>query len=103
LNKLAATDGAAALSKSRRPILTYLFTKQGCGKCDWVKDQVDLEKLSDVKVMQLDSQNSEALALLAYYECVALSEKKLPILVSEDSGVITSVGEIRNYLVNLNV
>ncbi|MFA6223319.1 MAG: hypothetical protein WC647_13485 [Desulfomonilaceae bacterium] len=83
--------------------MTYLFTKQGCGKCDWVKDQVDLEKLSDVKVMQLDSQNSEALALLAYYECVALSEKKLPILVSDDSAVITSVGEIRNYLVNLNV
>lgn len=79
--------------------MTYLFTKQGCVKCEWVKEQVDLRSRPDVQVMQLDSENSEALALLAYYECVALSEKKLPILVSDDSEVITSVGEIRNYLV----
>ena len=79
--------------------MTYLFTKQGCVKCEWVKEQVDLQSLSDVQVMQLDAENSEALALLAYYECVALSEKKLPILVSDDSEVITSVGEIKNYLV----
>jgi hypothetical protein len=69
-------------------------------KCDWVKEQVDLKSISDVQVMQLDSENSEALALLAYYECVALSEKKLPILVSDDSGIITSVGDIKNYLVS---
>jgi hypothetical protein len=69
-------------------------------KCDWVKGQVDLKSISDVQVMQLDSENSEALALLAYYECVALSEKKLPILVSDDSGIITSVGDIKNYLVS---
>ncbi|MFH0959205.1 MAG: hypothetical protein V1897_10925 [Pseudomonadota bacterium] len=80
--------------------MTYLFTKHGCVKCDWVKEQVDLQKIADVQVMQLDSENSEALALLAYYECVALSEKKLPILVSDDSGIITSVGDIKNYLVN---
>jgi hypothetical protein len=80
--------------------VTYLFTKQGCVKCDWVKGQVDLKSISDVQVMQLDSENSEALALLAYYECVALSEKKLPILVSDDSGIITSVGDIKNYLVS---
>jgi len=48
----------------------------------------------------LDSENSEALALLAYYESVALSEKKLPILVSDDSRIITSVGDIKNYLVS---
>ncbi len=82
--------------------MTYLFTKLGCGKCDWVKNQVDLDGISDVKVMQLDSENSEALALLAYYECVGLSEKKLPILVSDDSEIITSVGDIKNYLVSLN-
>ncbi|MEI6135030.1 MAG: hypothetical protein WCP72_08645 [Desulfomonile sp.] len=80
--------------------MTYLFTKQGCVKCDWVKEQVDLKSISDVQVMQLDSENSEALALLAYYECVALSEKKLPILVSDDSRIITSVGDIKNYLVS---
>jgi hypothetical protein len=82
--------------------VTYLFTKQGCVKCDWVKDQVDLQSISDVQVLQLDSENSEALALLAYYECVALSEKKLPILVSDDAGIITSVGDIKNYLVNID-
>lgn len=82
--------------------MTYLFTKQGCGKCDWVKNQVDLDNMSELKVLQLDSENSEALALLAYYECVALSEKKLPILVSDDQEVITSVGDIKNYLLNHN-
>ncbi|MCL5123394.1 MAG: hypothetical protein M1511_02630 [Deltaproteobacteria bacterium] len=82
--------------------MTYLFTKNGCGKCDWVKKQVDLNEIEDVKVMQLDSDNSDALALLAYFECVALSEKKLPILVSKDREIMTSVGDIRNYLVNLN-
>ncbi|MGC8660774.1 MAG: hypothetical protein ACP5U1_17055 [Desulfomonilaceae bacterium] len=82
--------------------MTYLFTKDGCGKCDWVKKQVDLSEIEDVKVMQLDSDNSDALALLAYFECVALSEKKLPILVCDDRKVITSVGDIRNYLVNMN-
>jgi hypothetical protein len=82
--------------------MTYLFTKQGCGKCDWVKNQVDLDNMSELKVLQLDSENSEALALLAYYECVALSEKKLPILVSDDQKVITSVGDIKNYLLNHN-
>jgi hypothetical protein len=88
--------------KIRRFILTYLFTKDGCGKCDWVKNQIDLDGMPEVKIMQLDSENSEALALLAYYECVALSEKKLPILVSDQMEIITSVGDIKNYLINLN-
>ncbi|MDA8405517.1 MAG: hypothetical protein M0T73_01480 [Deltaproteobacteria bacterium] len=82
--------------------MTYLFTKTGCGKCDWVKSQIDLDRIPEVKVMQLDSENSEALALLAYYECVALSEKKLPILVSDQMEIITSVGDIKNHLTNLS-
>ena len=82
--------------------MTYLFTKDGCGKCDWVKKQVDLDEIQNVKVMRLDSENSDALALLAYFECVALSEKKLPILVSDDRKVLTAVGDIKNYLVNLS-
>jgi len=76
----------------------FLFTKQSCGKCDWIKSNLDLERLKDVKVMQLDGENSEALALLAYYECVSLSEKKLPILVADDKQVITGAGHIRKYL-----
>jgi hypothetical protein len=78
--------------------MTYLFTKQGCGKCDWVKSNVDLQSLDDVTVMQLDFENPEALALLAYYECVSLSEKQLPILVSDAHEVVTGVGHIRKYL-----
>jgi len=78
--------------------MTYLFTKEGCGKCDWVKQNIDLSSISDLKVVQLNADNAEALALLAYYECVSLSEKKLPILVSDDKQVITGVGYIRKYL-----
>lgn len=78
--------------------MTYLFTKQGCGKCDWVKKNVDLNSMKDIRIMQLDSEDAEALAMLAYFECVTLSEKKLPILVCEDNGVITGAGHIKKYL-----
>ncbi len=78
--------------------MTYLFTKQGCGKCDWVKSTVDIKNLDGVTVMQLDFENPEALAVLAYYECVSLSEKQLPILVSDTREIITGAGHIRKYL-----
>ena len=78
--------------------MTYLFTKDGCGKCDWRKSNMDLKSMKNVTIMQLDGENSEALAMLAYYECVSLSEKKLPILVSEARNVITGAGHIRKYL-----
>ena len=78
--------------------MTYLFTKEGCGKCDWVKSKVDLTKLDDVNVMTLSEENPEALAMLAYFECVALSEKKLPILVADGGEVITGAVHIRNFL-----
>lgn len=79
--------------------MTYLFTKEGCGKCDWVKKHVDLDRLENVQVMQLDGEDPEPLAMLAYFECVTLSEKRLPILVSEDSEIITGAGHIRKYLI----
>lgn len=78
--------------------MTYLFTKQGCGKCDWVKNKVDLSAMPDVNVMALDDENPEALAMLAYFGCVSLSEKKLPILVSGQGEVITGAIPIANYL-----
>ena len=78
--------------------MTYLFTKEGCGKCEWIKSKVDLSRIPDVQVMKLDGENAEALAMLAYFECVSLSEKKLPILVSDDGHVITGAVPIRNYL-----
>lgn len=79
--------------------MTYLFTKEGCGKCDWVKDKVDLESMENVQVMKLDGENPEPLAMLAYFECVTLSEKQLPILVADDHKIITGAGHIRKYLV----
>lgn len=78
-------------------IMTYLFTKKGCGDCETVKSQIDLKTVQDLKVMQLDQENVEALAMLAYYECVALSEKKLPILVSDSREIITDVNHITKY------
>ena len=78
--------------------MTYLFTKQGCGDCEMVKNQVNLKTIDNLEVLQLDQENVEALAMLAYYECVALSEKKLPILVSENSEIITGAGRITDFL-----
>ncbi len=80
--------------------MTYLFTKQGCKKCDWVKNKVDLGSMNDVEVMHLDGRNPEPLAMLAYYECVTLAEKKLPILISESRDVITGAIDIKNHLLS---
>jgi hypothetical protein len=78
--------------------MTYLFTKDGCEKCDWVKTRIVESGLNGVSVMNLDEDNSDALAMLAYFECVSLSEKKLPILVADGGRVITGVLQIKDYL-----
>jgi hypothetical protein len=78
--------------------MTYLFTKKGCGACDQVKGSLDLDSMESLQVLTLDGENPEALALLAYYECVALSEKQLPILVSDAREVITGPLNITRYL-----
>jgi hypothetical protein len=78
--------------------MTYLFTKDGCKKCDWVKGKIDLASVAGLQILTLDGENAEALAMLAYYECVTLAEKKLPILVSDDEEVITGAVQIRNHL-----
>ena len=78
--------------------MTYLFTKEGCGKCDYVKNHVELERLEDVQIFKLDDADPEALAMLAYCECVSIAEKQMPILVSEDGEVITGAVHIKNHL-----
>ncbi len=78
--------------------MTYLFTKTGCDKCDWVKSHVKLSELSDLEVLNLDDEEGEGLALLAYYECVSLAEKNLPILVESGGGVVIGAIQIRNHL-----
>jgi hypothetical protein len=80
--------------------MVYLFTKNGCGVCDLIKSRFDFDNMENVRVYNLDRENSEALAMLAYCECVSLSEKQLPILVSESREVITGAVDISNYLVS---
>ncbi len=78
--------------------MTYLFTKQGCSACDSVKQTVDLKSVRDLRVFTLDGEDSEALGLLAYDECVTLAEKQLPILVSDAKEVILGPLNIARYL-----
>jgi hypothetical protein len=78
--------------------MTYLFTKTGCGACDQIKQSLDLTNMKSLRVLTLDGEDPEALALLAYYECVSLSEKQLPILVSDSREVIVGPLNITRYL-----
>jgi hypothetical protein len=81
--------------------MTYLFTKPGCGACDWVKSNVNLSEIKDLEIYNLDGENSEALAMLAYYELVTLSEKNLPILLDDECDpkkIVTGPDYIKKYL-----
>jgi hypothetical protein len=78
--------------------MSFLFTKNGCGACDLVKNKLAELKTENIHIYNLDDGDPEALAMLAYYECVALSEKKLPILVSDSDGVFAGAMDIGNYL-----
>ncbi len=64
--------------------MKYLFTKAGCDACEWIKSHVDLQAAKDLRIYNLDGADPEALAMLAYYELVPLSEKNLPILLCEE-------------------
>ncbi len=78
--------------------MTYLFTKQGCSACESIRENVDLPSVKGLTVLNLDGENSEALAMLAYYECVNLAEKHLPILVSDTREVIHGPLNITKFL-----
>ncbi len=81
--------------------MTLLFTKAGCGACEWVKSHVDLQSVKNLEIYNLDGESSEALAMLAYYELVSLSEKNLPILLDdgeESRRVVTGPDFIKKYL-----
>jgi hypothetical protein len=77
-----------------------LFTKANCGKCDYVKQHVDLGKLH-VAVEVLGPDNADALAHLAWHGLVDVAERALPILVLDDSSHITGAIPIKNYLSGL--
>ena len=74
-----------------------LFTKEGCEKCEYVKNHVDLERLG-VRVEVLSPDNPESLAHLAWHELVTLAETQLPILVLDDNSTLTGAIRIKNYL-----
>ncbi len=74
-----------------------LFTKENCGKCDYVKDNVDLKK-AGVVIQVLNKENYLALADLAWYELVNVAETTMPILVLDDDSTITGAIKIKNYL-----
>ena len=78
-----------------------LFTKQECGKCDYVKDHFDLDSMG-VQIDELTDSNADALANLAYFELVDTAEKHLPILVTEDEQKITGAIKISQYLRSLS-
>ena len=74
-----------------------LFTKDNCGKCDFVKKHFDLAALG-VAVEQLGPDNADALAHLAWHGLVTVAEKQLPILVLDDSKHIAGAIPIKKYL-----
>ncbi len=78
-----------------------LFTKQDCGKCEYVKENVNLGAL-DVAVEVLGPDNADALAHLAWHGLVGTAEKSLPILVLDDMSHITGAIPIKKYLSKLD-
>jgi glutaredoxin len=77
-----------------------LFTKKNCGKCEYVKDHVDL-KQAGVTVKVLSNENYEALAELAWHELVTVAETTMPILVLDNDTSITGAIKIKNYLLEI--
>lgn len=76
-----------------------LFTKPLCSACQDIKQGFDLKALG-IEVEELDN-NPDALALLAWHECVELAEKSLPILVLCDGTILTN-GKVKDYLETLS-
>jgi hypothetical protein len=72
-----------------------LFTKPQCQRCDWVKDNLNLE---GVQIHELNDNNPGALGLLAWFEGVQLAETTLPILVLDNGTKVTLVKEMTHIL-----
>jgi glutaredoxin len=66
---------------------TLLFTKPGCQKCQYIKEQCDLTGVEVIELNpNMDSieeqiKSATALSKLAWFEGVNIAEKELPILV----------------------
>ena len=74
-----------------------LFTKVGCTKCDYIKNQFKLNEMG-VSIEVLSQDNPAALAHLAWHELVDTAKKELPILVLDDNSSISGAIPIKKYL-----
>jgi hypothetical protein len=71
-----------------------LFTKPGCGKCDYVKKYMP----DEAPVQIYDISTREGLAELAWCQLVRTAEKELPILVARDGHAITGSIQVVKHL-----
>lgn len=75
-----------------------LFTREGCGSCDYIKKNFDLARLG-VQVRVLSADNAAALADLAWYGLVEEARRWLPILVCDDDSPLLGPEAVRDYLI----
>jgi len=75
-----------------------LFTKDGCIKCQRIKERFNLKELG-IKVEKITPDDYKVLAHLAWHELVDLVEQgKLPILVLDDGSHLDHEVPIRRFL-----
>lgn len=79
--------------------MKYLFIKDGCSDCQWLKDNV---YFNGTKIMKLDDENAETLGMLAYFSALELARKKLPILIVETDNEMNP-GEIITGKLNIKM
>ena len=74
-----------------------LFTKQDCLLCQQLKNRFDLSAMQ-VSVEQLDRDNADSLAHLAWHGLVETARKTLPLLVKDDSSTVAEFPVIEEEL-----
>lgn len=77
-----------------------LFTKPACTKCEDIKSLFNLPEMG-VEEKRLTPDDPDALAELAYYECVELAERELPILVANEGQIYSGKIPIKKFLQTL--
>lgn len=78
-----------------------LFSSPTCEKCKIVKEKFNLKDIG-VRVEELNEENAEGLALLAWYQLVKKAEEGLPLFHNEKEGLtIQGAENICKYLERL--
>jgi glutaredoxin len=83
--------------RNRGANIMILFTKPNCHNCDIVKDAFDLKSLG-IEIKELNKDNIDALADLAWLELVSESDRVMPILVLDDGSVVKGVEAVTEKL-----